>query len=101
MLEIVEAITSSDAERRELKLDKDQFTIYWTLKENKFSNDIVSLSKKLLDLLNASKNWPFNKKAEREIRRSLYKLLIGHVPREGLSDSVKRILEMHKRMLER
>ncbi len=101
LLKIVEAITSSDAERKALKLEKDHFTIYWTLKESKFSNDIVDLSKKLLTLLNSSKNWPFNKKVEREIRRQLYKLLIGHVPREGLSNSVKRILEMHKRMMEK
>ena len=97
----MEGITSSTVERQKLKLDTDQFTIYWTLKENKFSNDIIGLSQKLLELLNESKNWPSNKKAEREVRRSLYKLLIGHVPREGLTDAVKRILEMHKKMVER
>ena len=101
LLEILEAITQSDAERNKLKLDKDEFTIYWTLKENKFSNDIVDLSKKLLNLLNESKNWPMNIKVEREVRRDIYKILLGKVQYDNLSNSVNRILEMHRRMLER
>jgi type I restriction enzyme R subunit len=101
LLKIVKAITQSDEERNKLKLDKDEFTIYWTLKENKFSNDIVDLSKKLLNLLNKSKNWPMNTKVEREVRRDVYKILLGKVQRGNLSNSVNRILEMHRRMLER
>jgi hypothetical protein len=42
-----------------------------------------------------------NTKAEREVRRDVYKILLGKVQRGNLSNSVNRILEMHRRMLER
>ena len=52
LLKIIKEITQSDVERNKLELSKDEFTLYWTLKESKLSNNIVELSKNLLSLLN-------------------------------------------------
>lgn len=101
LMKIVKEITQSEAERNQYKLSKDEFTIYWSLKESKVSNDIVVLSKNLLNVLNNNKNWPLNKKKEMEVRKDIYKFLLGKVAQSKLPNAVNTILEMHRRMLER
>jgi type I restriction enzyme R subunit len=101
LIRIIKEITQSEAERNQYKLTKDEFAIYWSLKESKASNDIVALSKEILKLLNDNKNWPLNKKKEMELRKNLYKLLLGKVASNKLSAAVNVILDMHRRMLER
>ncbi|MEM2373444.1 MAG: DUF3387 domain-containing protein [Thermoproteota archaeon] len=66
LIRIVKEITRSEAERNKYKLTKDEFSIYWSLKESNVSNDIVALSREILSLLNENKNWPLNKKKERD-----------------------------------
>jgi type I restriction enzyme R subunit len=101
LIKIIKEITQSEVERNQYKLSKDEFTIYWTLKESKVSNDIVTLSKNMLNLLNDNKNWPLNKKKEMEVRKNIYKLLLGKAVSSKLPNAVSAILEMHRRMLER
>jgi predicted AlkP superfamily pyrophosphatase or phosphodiesterase len=101
LIRIIKEITQSEAERNQYKLTKDEFAIYWSLKESKASNDIVALSKEILKLLNDNKNWPLNKKKEMELRKNLYKLLLGKVTSNKLSATVNVILDMHRRMMER
>ena len=101
LVKIAKEITQSDVERNQYKLSKDEFTIYWTLKESKVSNDIISLSRNILSLLDNSKNWPLNKKKEMELRKNIYKLLLGKTPQSRLSGAANTILNMHRRILER
>lgn len=101
LIRIIKEITQSEAERNQYKLSKDEFTIYWAMKESKVSNDIIALSKNMLNLLNENKNWPLNKKKEMEVRKNIYKLLLGKVASSKLPKAVGVILEMHRRMLER
>jgi type I restriction enzyme R subunit len=101
LIRIVKEITQSEAERNQYKLTKDEFAIYWSLEESKASNDIVDLSKEILKLLNDNKNWPLNKKKEMELRKNLYKLLLGKIASNKLSATVNVILDMHRRMMER
>jgi type I restriction enzyme R subunit len=101
LIRIIREMTQSEAERNQYKLNKDEFTIYWTLKENKVSNDMVTLCKNMLSLLNDNKNWPLNRKKEMEVRKNIYKLLLGKVASSKLPNAVSTILDMHRRMLER
>jgi len=101
LTKIIEEIARSDAEREKLKLTKDEYTIFWVLKENKVCNDTIELSKKILSLLNDNKNWALNKKKEMELRKDLYKILLGKTIQGKLAKTANAILEMHRRMLER
>jgi len=101
LMEVAQGIARSDAERNQLKLGKDEFNIYWALKENKVSNDIVNLAKDVLHLLDSNKTWPLNKKKEMDVRRDVYKLLLKKVPRNKLPAVVNSILDVHRMMVER
>jgi type I restriction enzyme R subunit len=99
LMDIAKKIASADAERNQYKLTKDEYSIFWSLRENKVSNDIPGLSRGVLKLLQSNKTWPLNKKKEMEVRKGAYKLLLGKAPHDRLPAVVNSLLEMHRRMV--
>lgn len=97
--DIVKNIAQSEAERTKLGLTKHEFSIFWSLQENQVSNDAVKLSKDLQKLLEDSKTWPVNRKAEMAVRREIYKMLLGKLEADRLTSVVNSILDMHRRMM--
>lgn len=101
LTKIIEEIAKSDAEREKLKLNKEEYTIFWVLKENKVANETVELSKQILDLLNGKKTWILDKKKEMELRKDIYKILLGKTAQGKLAATANAILEMHRRLMQR
>lgn len=71
---------------------------FWTLR----SHEVVTpetIAGKIYKEMEEHKEWLFNEKIERALRRNLYKLLIKAAPKaipEELTQLVKNLLEMHK-----
>jgi len=101
MMKVAEEIASAEAERNQYKLSRDEFNVYFVLRANKISNDIVALTKELVQILDSRKSWPMSKKKEMEVRRDIYKLLLTKVERDRLPDVVNSVLEIHRRMVGR
>lgn len=101
LIQIAEEIAKSHTERTQLGLTRDEFNIYWSLKESEVSNDLIDLARKVLRLLESNKTWPLNRKREMETRRGLYKILLKKVPPKKLSAVVNSILDIHQRMMEK
>lgn len=99
LVDIVQKIANSETQRNQHKLSKEEFSIFWSLKENTVSNDVAGLSKEIVKLLNGNKTWPLNKKKEMEVRREIYKLLLRKTPSDKLASVVSSIMEMHRRMI--
>lgn len=100
LIDVAQEIANADAERSQRRLSKDEFNLYWALKENRVSDDIVGLARDVLRLLDSNKTWPLNRKKEMEVRRDIYKLLLKKVAPGKLPTVVNSILDTHRRMVE-
>lgn len=99
LAEMAKKIAASEAERNQYKLTKEEFSIFWILREKKVSNDIVGLSREMLKFLDSNKTWPLNKKKEMEVRRGIYKLLLKRTDSTDLAGIVNSILDIHRRLI--
>jgi type I restriction enzyme R subunit len=96
---IAKNIKQSEKEKVKLGLNKQEFGIYWTLKNNGISKDIVNLSKRISKTLKENENWILNKKLERSLRAQLIKIL-KDIPITKRINLVNYILKIHQRMLQ-
>lgn len=69
------------------------------MRENNVADDIVSLSREIVKLLDDNKTWPLDRKKEMEIRKGVYKLLLKKAPHDRLATIVNLLLEIHRRMI--
>jgi type I restriction enzyme R subunit len=97
--EIAKQIATSEEEKAKIGLKDEEFNIYWTLKDNNVPGDLTRLAKSLFKTLDENKNWYMNKKVERNLRKKIYKQLLGIVKPNLLTRVVNSILEVHRRMI--
>jgi type I restriction enzyme R subunit len=99
LMDLAKKIAISEAERTQYNLSREEFSVFWSLRENRISNDIVGLSREVIKLLDSSKTWPVDRKKEMEVRKGVYKLLLKRAPQDKLAAIVNSLLEIHRRMI--
>lgn len=99
LTKIAERIAASEEEQRESGLSKEEFGVYWVLK-NRQVNKPETITPKIYTELNAHDDWVYNEHTERTLRRNLYKILIGTIPEAQLVELVNNLLRMHEILIE-
>ncbi|MHA1401382.1 MAG: type I restriction endonuclease subunit R [Candidatus Heimdallarchaeaceae archaeon] len=90
---IVTEMNEAKKEEEEKGIPKEAFTIYWIMKQNEISNPeekAIEVSK----IMGVYKHWKTSKQHETQVRRALYKTLIGH--KDKMMDVVKQIMKVLK-----
>ncbi|HKZ93954.1 MAG TPA: HsdR family type I site-specific deoxyribonuclease [Candidatus Bathyarchaeia archaeon] len=99
LTKLAEAIAASKEEQEKSGLTKEEFTTYWILRNYKV-NKPETMAKNIFPELERHKEWLYNEKTERDLRRELYKLLLPTAPKETLVELTDNLLKMHKFLTE-
>jgi len=94
-----EQIAASEEEQQKSGLGKEEFSILWILRGHEVSKP-ETLAEKIYKEIEEHKEWPYNEKIERTLRRKLYKILLKTTPKNKLVELVNNLLKMHKILIE-
>lgn len=108
-----EEIACSKKEQEESELNKEEFSIFWILK-NYGVNNPEDVARQIYKDVDRYQEWLYNEKMERKLRTELYKLLSrsyrlkptgisrdrGKPPYTKFTDVVNNILKMHRILVE-
>jgi hypothetical protein len=92
-------IAASEEEQMRSGLNKEEFSIFWILRSHEVSSPEKLAGRIYKDIVE-HKEWPYNEKLERTLRRNLYKLLLKSTPKNQLVELVNNLLKMHRILIE-
>jgi len=95
LTKLAEQIAASEEEQQKSGLNKEEFSIFWILRSHKVNNP-ETIAEKIYQTMEEHKEWPYNEKTERALRRNLYKLLLKATHKNQLVELVNNLLKMHK-----
>lgn len=99
MTRLAEAIASSEQEQKTLGLGREDFTVFWVLRNHGIAEAQLKCQavRKILDQY---KEWPYNEQVERALRLALYKQLGSSVSNiNALHAAVNSLLKTQRLML--
>jgi len=99
LTKLAEQIAASEEEQARSGLSKEEFSIFWILRSHEVSKP-ETVAGKIYKEIEEHKEWPYNEKIERSLRRNLYKLLLKATPKNQLVELVNNLLKMHKILIE-
>jgi len=99
LIKLAEQIAASEEEQQKSGLSKEEFSIFWILRSHEVSKP-ETIAAKIYKEVEEHKEWPYNEKIERALRRNLYKLLLKTTPKKQLVELVNNLLKMHKILIE-
>jgi len=99
LTKLAEQIAASEEEQKISGLSKEEFSIFWTLRSHEVSKP-ETMAGKIYKEIEEHKEWPYNEKIERALRRNLYKLLLKAMPKNQLVELVNNLLKMHRILME-
>jgi len=99
LAKLAEQIAASEEEQQKSGLGKEEFSILWILRGHEVSKP-ETLAEKIYKEIEEHKEWPYNEKIERTLRRKLYKILLKTTPKNKLVELVNNLLKMHKILIE-
>ena len=93
---IAEDIAKAEEEQKKSGLNKEEFSYFWTLRKYGVK-DPEKTSKDISSIIAEKKYWIFNESVERELRKELYKKLLGYSSDvEKLTDIINELLRINK-----
>ncbi|MFW6118907.1 MAG: type I restriction endonuclease subunit R [Planctomycetota bacterium] len=91
---LVEQIKAARAERSQMGMPRETFTIYWLLKGTEVRQP-VTLAEQVSSVLGTYTHWRTSEQHEREVKQELYRQLIG----QGVSDA-RELKDLCNRILD-
>jgi type I restriction enzyme R subunit len=99
LTKLAEQIAASEQEQQKSGLRKEEFSIFWILRSHEV-NKPETIAGKINKEIEEHKEWTYNEKTERILRKNLYKLLLKSTPKNQLVELVNNLLKMHKILTE-
>ena len=95
LTKFAEQVALSEGEQAKSGLNKEEFSTFWILRS--FSVDKPEfIAGKIYKKIDKHREWLYNTKIERKLRKELYKLLLEPAPEDQLVNLVNNLLKMHK-----
>jgi len=99
LTKLAEQVATSEEEQATSGLSKEEFSTFWVLRSFRVSKP-EAIAGKIYKEMDEHREWLYNVKIERELRRGLYKLLLNSAPKSQLVDLVNNLLKMHRVFME-
>jgi len=99
LTKLAEQIAASEEEQQKSGLSKEEFSMFWILRSHEASKP-QTIAGEIYKEIEEHKEWPYNEKIERSLRRNLYKLLLKATPKNQLVELVNNLLKMHRILME-
>ncbi len=99
LTKLAEQIATSEEEQQKSGLSKEEYSILWTLKNSEVTKP-ETITEEIYQKMEEHKEWPYNQKTERALRRNLYKLLLQSTPKNQLVKLVNNLLKVHRILIE-
>lgn len=99
LTKLAEQIATSEEEQQKSGLSKEEYSMFWILKNVGVSKPETN-AEKIYEKLEGHKEWPYNQKTERALRRTLYRLLLESTTKSQLVELVNNLLKIHRILIE-
>ncbi len=95
LTELAEHVAASEEEQATSGLTKEEFSTFWILRSFNIKKPETRAGK-IYKEIDRHREWLYNIKIERKLRKELYKLLLDSMPEDQLVDLVNNLLKMHR-----
>ena len=92
---IAEDIAKAEEEQKKSGLNKEEFSYFWILRRHGVKNP-EEISKGISNIIAKKEHWIFNENVERELRKELYKKLLGYSYSGDVVKLVNELLDIDR-----
>jgi len=92
---IAEDIAKAEEEQKKSGLNKEEFSYFWILRRHGVKNP-EEISKGISNIIAKKEHWIFNENVERELRKKLYKKLLGYSYSGDVVKLVNELLDIDR-----